>query len=81
MMNEEQVKELYKTIAEGITTLYAQSEAAGDDTSINPARVHFLALSGYLADNGVLGALNAYADYIANPNEYPKFIPEKLPII
>jgi hypothetical protein len=56
-MNEEQVKELYKAVAEGITKLHNQSESAGDDVAINPARVHFLALSGYLAGNGVLSAL------------------------
>jgi hypothetical protein len=79
-MTEEQVKELYKVVAEGITKLHNQSESAGDDVSVNPARVHFLALSGYLAANGVLTALNAYADYILNPEDYPEFTPEKLPI-
>jgi hypothetical protein len=78
-MTEEEVRELYKAVAEGITKLYNQSVLAGDDVSINPARVHFLALSGYLADNGVLSALNTYADYISNPEDYPEYTPEKLP--
>jgi hypothetical protein len=80
-MNEEHIKELYILITEGITKLYVQSEAAGNDISINPARFHFLALSAHLANNGVLEALNIYADYLANPDIYPKFPSQKLPIV
>jgi len=81
VLNEEQVSELCQAVSEGITKLYAQSEAGGSDVSINPARTHFYALSGYLASNGVLEALNLSADYIANPDAYPKSTPEKLSVI
>jgi hypothetical protein len=65
--HENQINELYETVANGITILYAESEAGGDDLSINPARVRMLALSGFLSRNGVLQALNLYANYIDNP--------------
>jgi hypothetical protein len=80
-MNEEQAKELLREITEGIVKLYHHSESAGDDVSLNPARVSFLALSGFLAGNGVLDALSAYAHYIENSDEYPQYTPEKLPVV
>jgi len=80
-LNKEQVTELYQAVSEGITKLYAQSEAGGSDVSINPARTHFYALSGYLASNGVLEALNLSADYVENPEGYPKSTHEKLTVI
>ena len=64
VLNKEQVSELYQSVSEGITKLYAQSEAGGRDVSINPARTHLYALSGYLANNGVLKALNLCVDQL-----------------
>jgi hypothetical protein len=79
-LNSEQVSELYTNVAKQITTLYQQSEAAGNDVAINSARTHFFALSGYLAENGVLDALNAHAHYLANPEAYTDFESGGLPI-
>ncbi len=78
--NNEQVSALYTAIAEQITKLYDQSEAAGNDVKINTARTHFCALSGYLANNGVLDALNVYADYLENPANFPPSTPDELPV-
>ncbi len=79
-LNSEQVSELYTAVAEQITRLYDQSEAAGNDVEINPARTHFLALSGYLSSHGILDALNVYADYLSNPDAYPSSTPKELPV-
>ena len=76
-----QVSALYKAVAEGITELHAQSEAGGSDVSLNPARTHFYALSGYLATNGVLEGLNLSANYMMHPEAYPTPTGGKLSVI
>jgi hypothetical protein len=60
---DEQLDELYKSVAEGIVTLQQQSEAYGDNVSTNRARLLFYALSMYLDDNGVLERLTAAANF------------------
>ena len=79
-MNETELNELYETLGNGIVKLFEQSEAGGDDASLNKARLLFLALSSYLEEHGILDAMNHYAHYAANSQDYPKSKPEKLPV-
>jgi hypothetical protein len=67
-LNKEQVDELYKTVAEGITRLSEQSQACGDDADLNPARVRMVALAGYLAENEILDILVGYAQLLEDPS-------------
>jgi hypothetical protein len=80
-MNKEQVHALYTSLIEGLTRLFTQSEAAGGDVDLNPARLHLVALSGYLAENSILDALNGYAAVTEDPSLLEDCSSEVLPII
>jgi len=79
-LNKEQLDELYTSVAEGFTRISEQSEACGDDTALNPARIYMLALAGCLEERGILDALNGYAAIIEDPSILKDFTPEKLPV-